>query len=233
MNILFNGGAVWGFCEYVGALQYIREHNLEFDRVYGISAGSAIAALYVLGFEVDEITAWWNKTLGDTNLYSSLTENHLIGSRFVTRNPDAYKIANGRLFIGITGANGFFWKSEFTSNEDLGNALVCGGTIPLFSSYDAVCNGKMAFDGVIGVSASDMPENTRIVCPTTPFPVSVIPPSPFIQHTLQALGYYNMRKISQEIRCREIHPVVIQLLFMIQQYQPKQHGVADLNKKII
>ena len=138
MNILFNGGAVWGFCEYIGSLQYIREHKLEFDRVYGVSAGSGIAALYVLGFEIDEILDMWNAALAKTKINSSLTENHIMGCRFLfDKRPDAYKIANDRLFIGISGANGFFWKSKFTSNDDLGNALICGGTIPLLSSYDA------------------------------------------------------------------------------------------------
>ena len=230
MNILFNGGAVWGFCEYIGALQYIREHNLEFDRVYGISAGGGIAVLYALGFELDEILAMWNKALDETKLNSSLTENHLTGGRFVTQNPDAYKIASGRLFIGITGIDGFFWKSEFTSNDDLVNALICGGTIPLLSSYDAICNGKMALDGGFSVSHRNVPENTRIISPTTPFPVSVIPPSPFVQHTLQALGYYNMRTISREIRFVEINPVVIQLLFATQNYQPKQYRITDIHQ---
>ena len=233
MKILLNCGAICGFCEYIGALQYIREHNLEFDRVYGISAGGAIAVLYVLGFEVDEILTWWNTTLSQTKLTSSLTENHLIGSRFIARSPDAYKIASGRLFIGITGEDGFFWKSEFTSNEDLGNTLICGGTIPLFSSYDAVCNGKMVFDGGICLSPNDVPENTRIITPTIPFPISVIPPSPFIKHTLYALGYYNMRTISNEIHCLGIHPDIVKFLFVIQGFQPKQYGIADLSKQTI
>ncbi len=232
MNILFNGGAVWGFCEYIGALQYIREHNLEFDRVYGISAGGGIAALYVLGFELDEILTMWNKALSETKINSSLTENHLMGCHFIfDKRPDAYKIASGRLFIGITGEDGFFWKSEFTSNEDLGNALICGGTIPLFSSYHAICNGKMAFDGGICVSPRNVPDNTRIVCNTAPFPISVIPPSPFIQHTLQALGYYNMRTNSLDFRCLDVSPTTTKLLFTIHKYQPKQYGITDLNKK--
>lgn len=217
-----------GFCEYIGALQYIRDHNLEFDRVYGISAGGGIAALYVLGFELDEILIMWNKALSETKFNSSLTENHLMGCHFLFENrPDAYKIASGRLFIGITGVDGFFWKSEFTSNEDLGNALICGGTIPLFSSYDAVCNEQMAFDGGIGLSPNDVPENTRIITPIS-FPISAIPPSPFIQHTLQALGYYNMRNVSYEIQCMDIHPDIVKILFVIQQFQPKQYGIADL-----
>ena len=228
MNILFNGGAVWGFCEYIGALQYIREHNLEFERVYGISAGGGIAVLYVMGFEVDEILTMWNKAASETKLNSSLTENQLLGVRFVTRSPDAYKIASGRLFVGITNEDGFFWKSEFTSNEDLGNALICGATIPLFSSYDAVCNEQMAFDGGIGLSPNDVPENTRIITPTISFPISVIPPSPSIQHILQALGYYNMRNVSYEIQCMDIHPDIVKILFVIQQFQPKKYGIADV-----
>ena len=79
MNILFNGGAVWGFCEYIGSLQYIFDHKLKFDRVYGVSAGSASASLYVLGFELDEIIVWWKTTLDNTKPTDSLTENHLMG----------------------------------------------------------------------------------------------------------------------------------------------------------
>jgi hypothetical protein len=229
MNILFNGGAVWGFCEYIGSLQYIREHNLDFDRIYGISAGGGIAVLYVLGFEIDEILTMWNKALRETKVNDSLTDNHLMGCRFIFENrPNAYKIANGRLFIGITGVDGFFWKSEFKSNEDLGNALICGGTIPFLSSYQAVCNGKNAFDGGIGVSHKDIPENTRIVTPTTKFPISVIPPPPFIQHTLQALGYYNMRMKSGDFSCSNVNPIITQLLFVIYEYQQKQYDITDL-----
>jgi hypothetical protein len=233
MNILFNGGAIWGFCEYIGALQYIREHDLKFDRVYGISAGSGIAALYILGFEFDEIFTMWNKALNETKITSSLTENHLVGCRFLFENrPDAYKIASGRLFVGITGLDGFYWKSEFTSNEDLGNALICGGTIPLLSSYDAVCNGKVAFDGGFCVSPKDVPENTRIISHTASFPISVIPPSPFILHILQALGYYNMRTTSYDIKCMNVHPNIVKLLFIIQQLQPKQYGIEDLRTSL-
>ena len=232
MNILFNGGAVWGFCEYIGSLQYIREHGLEFNRVYGISAGGGIAVLYVLGFEPDEILSMWNKALVETKLNSSLTENHLMGCHFILKHrPDAYKIANGRLFIGVTGITGFFWKSKFTSNEDLCNTLICGGTIPLCSSYDAICNGEKSIDGGICISSKDVPKNTRIITPTTPFPLSVIPPPPFIQHTLQAIGYYNMRNKNQLFRCFDVHPIMTKLLFIIHEYQYKQYNTDDIEKK--
>jgi hypothetical protein len=225
MKILFNGGAVWGFCEYIGALQYIREHNLSFDKVYGISAGSAIATLYVLGIETSEIMETWDNALANTKLGDSLTINHLLGCKLLFRKrPNAYKLANNRLFIGITGRNGFFWKSEFKSNRDLGNALICGGTIPLLSSYTAKIKKQYAIDGGIGISISDVPEKTIVVTHTTPFPLSVLPPSPFIQHVLQALGYYKMRSYNYTARCINASPFVIKLLFLLQHYQSKQYN---------
>lgn len=113
-NILFNGGAVWGFCEYIGALQYIREHKLTFDKVYGVSAGSGIAALYVLDIEMSDIMEMWNGALTITKLGDSLTLNQLLGCNLLfSKRPNAYKLANNKLFIGITGENGFFWKSKF------------------------------------------------------------------------------------------------------------------------
>lgn len=229
MNILFNGGAVYGFCEYTGALQYIREHNLRFDKVYGVSAGSGIAALYVLGIEMSDIMEMWNNALTNTNVGDSLTTNHIMGCNFLFRKcPDAYKIANNKLFIGITGENGFYWKSNFKSNRDLGNALICGGTIPLLSSYTAKIKKRYAIDGGIGLSMNDIPKNTIIISPTTRFPISVLPPSPFIQHVLQALGYYNMRKKTNRISCMNINESIIRLLFWIQNKQTKQYNKRDI-----
>jgi hypothetical protein len=229
MNILFNGGAAWGFCEYIGALQYIREHNLTFDKVYGVSAGSAIAALYVLGIEMSDIMEMWNDALTNTNFGDSLTINHIKGCNFLFRKcPDAYKIANNRLFVGITGKNGFFWKSKFKSNRDLGNALICGGTIPLLSSYTAKIKKQYAIDGGIGISMNDIPKNTIIVTHTTPFPLSTLPPSPFIQHVLQALGYYKMRTYNYTARCIDSSPFVIKLLFLLQHHQNKQYDKSHI-----
>ena len=225
MNILFNGGAVCGFCEYIGALQYIREHNLTFDKVYGVSAGSGIAALYVLGIEMSDIMEMWNNALTHTKFGDSLTVNHIMGCKFLFHKcPDAYKIANNKLFIGITGEKGFFWKSKFKSNRDLGNALICGGTIPLLSSYSAKIINQYAIDGGIGISVTDVPPNTRVVTHTTPFPLSVIPPSPFIQHALQAIGYYNMRQTSLTINCLDINENMKWLLFLLQEYQTKLYN---------
>ena len=47
MNILFYGGCYWGLFEYIGALRYIKEQNIKFDKVYGISSGSAIALSFL------------------------------------------------------------------------------------------------------------------------------------------------------------------------------------------
>jgi hypothetical protein len=229
MNILFNGGAVWGFCEYIGVLQYIREHNLVFDKVYGVSAGSGIAALYVLGIEISDILEMWNDAITNTKFGDSLTINHILGCKFLFRKcPNAYKIANNKLFIGITCKNGFFWKSKFKSNRDLGNALICGGTIPLLSSYTAKIKKQYSIDGGIGMSVIDKPHDTFVVSPTTPFPLSVIPPSTFIQEALKAIGYYKMRQTTSEINCLNINENIKWLLFFIQEYQYKQYNKFNI-----
>jgi hypothetical protein len=229
MNILFNGGCVWGFCEYIGALQYIHEHNLKFDKVYGVSAGSGIAALYILGIEMTDIMEMWNDALANTKFGDSLTINHIIGCNFLfSKCPNAYKIANNRLFIGITCENGFFWKSKFKSNKDLGNALICGGSIPLLSSYTCKIRKRYAIDGGIRLTNYDIPKKTLVASPTTPFPLSVIPPSPFIQHVLQALGYYNMRNSSCKASCLNINKCIYRLLFWIQKYQTNKYNIHDI-----
>jgi hypothetical protein len=234
MNILFNGGAVWGFCEYTGTLQYIREHHLTFDRVYGVSAGAGIAALYVLGIEMPDIMDMWNNALANTKVGDSLTINHIMGCKFLfSKCPNAYKLANNRLFIGITGKHGFFWKSAFNSNRDLGNALICGGTIPLLSSYTAKIKNQYAIDGGIGISASDIPKNTIVVSSTMPFPFSVLPPSPHVQYLLRTLGYYKMKQKAYKATCLNPHKLdqnIVQLLFFIQEHQLKhysKHHIED------
>jgi len=227
MNILFNGGAVWGFCEYIGALQYIREHKLTFDKVYGVSAGSAIAALYVLEIEMSDIIEMWTNALSDTS--DSITAYQLIGCEFLFKGrKNAYKLANDRLFIGITGENGFFWKSKFKSNRDLGNALICGGTIPLLSSYNGTIHNKYAIDGGIGISVNDVPPNTRVVAHTARFPLSVTPPSPFVVNILQAIGYYKMRIPCFTAKCININESIQKVLFFIQKYQPKTYNKRDI-----
>ena len=184
MNLLFNGGCTWGFFEYIGAIQYLKEHKIKIGKLYGISAGSAIALCVLLDVDINELIQFMSRSA-----FQSLTAMQLAGVKFTIGNrPDAYKIANNRLFIGLTNADGFYFKSHFTSNNDLANALMCGGTVPLLSTYDAICDNKLTLDGGIGFTKSCIPKNTIIIRPTAPFPLSALPPPEILQKLLIQLG---------------------------------------------
>jgi hypothetical protein len=191
MNFLFNGGCIWGFFEYIGAIQYIKEKGLKIGKLYGVSAGSAIALCVLLDIDIRELIQFIERTVQETK-FQSLTAMHLLGVKFTLENrPDAYKLANNRLFVGLTNADGFYFKSRFSSNDDLANALICGGTVPLLSTYDSICENQRTVDGGIGFTTTHIPKHTIIIRPTTPFPLSAIPPPELLQKLLIQLGYRN------------------------------------------
>lgn len=194
MNFLFNGGCTWGFFEYIGAVRYMKEQNIRIGKLYGISAGSAIALCLLLDIGFEELVTFIEQTIQETQ-FKSLTEMHLLGIQFTLANrPNAYKLATNRLFVGLTNADGFYFKSTFTSNDDLANTLICGGTIPFLSSYNSICDNKMTLDGGIGFTTRHIPQNTIIIRPTAPFPLSAVPPLPMLQKILIELGYRNARE---------------------------------------
>lgn len=191
MNFLFNGGCIWGVFEYIGAIRYIKEHDITYDKLYGISAGGGIAVCLLLDIDIDELISYNERIVNET-AFKSLTEIQRLGVEFVFEGrPDAYKLANNRLFIGLTNKNGFYFKSTFTSNDDLANAMICGGTVPLFSHCNSICDGHHTIDGGIGFTDEHLPINTIVIRPTAPFPLAALPPPVFLQKLLIAMGYRN------------------------------------------
>jgi len=189
MDLLFNGGATWGIFEYIGAIQYIKDNNVSIGKLYGVSAGSAIAMCYLLDVDTDEFIQFMTNLVRE-NMFQPITVLEKAGIKYLfEKRPDAYKIVNDRLFIGLTNANGFYFKSNFTSNDDLENALICCGTLPILSKYDSICDKKLTIDGAISFTKSCIPKGTIVINPTVAFPFSVLPPPDILQHLLIKLGY--------------------------------------------
>lgn len=194
MNLLFNGGCIWGFFESIGSLRYIKEKNIQYDKLYGVSSGAAIALCLLLNIDINELTCFAEQTVENTK-FKQLDEIQLSGIEFALgKRPNAYKIANKRLYVGVTNRHGFYFKSRFKSNDDLANAIICGATIPMFSSYNSVCDNQLAIDGGIGFMKQHLPENTIVVHAITKFPCSAIPPPKFVQTLLIRLGYLHMEQ---------------------------------------
>ena len=225
-----------GFCEYVGLIQYVRDHDVHFGRVYGVSAGAGAAALLVLGVGAEAVTTLWERLSSSTPVGSTLTVNHLLGCRFLLQYPDAYVRATNRLFIGVTTCKGFVWQSVFTSNTDLCNALVCSGTIPLVCSYQGTVGGRSAIDGGFSFTGAHVPDGVDVFQPSVPFPLSLLPPTTTTRSILYALGYYRARTLLRG--CTPVpgvatddtlyrHSIRVAAL-LIQRYQRCQYSVGHI-----
>ena len=232
MNILFYGGVYWGMFEYIGALRYIKENKIIFDKVYGISSGSAIALCFLLDIDIEKLLTFMEKILIE-HKNCSMTEIQIIGCRYVlTNNPNAYKILKKRLYIGVTDKKGFRFKSSFGSNEELANMILCGCSIPLLCSWKTK---KTRIDGAISFNNVHVPENTIVITPTTPFPLSAIHPPKWLQYILIEYGY-NMT--DHYIQCKNniidnnkyANPKMIQLCLLVYEhfclFEPKT--ITDL-----
>jgi len=195
-QILLNGGSVWGFGEYIGVLKYIQDYNISFDRIYGISAGTGIGICILFNIPWEELFKFYNDIICETNYDDSLTINHMKGLEFVFKNApdDAYKQICGKLYIRLSGENGGYWKSQFSSNRDLMNAMVCGGSIPFISTYECVVQGNHSYDGGVCPFLKIEPE----YLPITPFPLSVIPPHSVILNLLLVIGEKRIAHILEE-----------------------------------
>ena len=234
MNILFYGGCYWGMFEYIGALRYIKEQNINFDKVYGLSAGSAIALCLLLGIDVEKLLIFMDKTLCE-NKNSSMTEIQIIGCRYVlSNNPNAYKLLHKKLYIGVTDKKGFHFKTSFKSNEDLASILICGGSIPLLSSWKTE---KTQIDGCIAFDNNLVPENTIVISPTAPLPLSAIHPPKWLQYILREHGY-NMGRHYIQCKNKNVNkntlsdPKIIQICVLIYEnicvFEPKTESVLCL-----
>ncbi len=198
MNLLFNGGCVWGFFEYIGTIQYIKEKNIKIDKLYGVSAGSAIALCLLLDIDVNMLVDFCIHTVDKTK-FKSFTEMHIMGCEYVLKqHPDAYKRVNNRLYIGLTGENGFYFKHLYTSNLDLANTIICSSSIPIVTSYETICDKQLTIDGGFSFCPKHVPKHTIVVTPTVPFPISALPPPELIQRLLILLGHHNMRCYIQQ-----------------------------------
>jgi hypothetical protein len=179
-RIYFCGGA-FGSAYYIGALKAIYEQKLHYKSVYGNSAGALFGMLCILRMPTDDISRMFQDIIHNTTekicnrpfcLDSyQLTEPNLRLLRILDQMyPNAYALCNRRLHIGITKeSSGFVWKSRFSSNDDLFNALLCSYNIPFVCNYDARVDGERCVDGCIGFDIRrHLPDNTLTIGANNP-----------------------------------------------------------------
>jgi hypothetical protein len=232
-NVFFNGGGVLGFYEHIGAIRYIRENKIIFDRYYGLSAGIAAVMVLLLDVDIDALLKYADMEINN-QLENGLLDITLLHIKVCTycikQSPGAYKLVNNKICVGITLSTGFIWKSEFESDVDLCNALLCSGNIPMVSSYDAKINNIIAIDGSAGCPG--IPSNTLIIHTTFSFPVTLLYVQiDIIRFALIYNGYSNIKRgITRPLEFSVINdsPGIQRILLNIEGLLPKKYTIADV-----
>ncbi|NWU97907.1 PLPL1 protein, partial [Upupa epops] len=138
------------------------------SRVYGASSGSIIATFAVCGCDAGEAMKSFLCTLKPSffgffpggkilNIIKCLLKNHLP--------PNAHQLVSGRLHIILTRVYDCrsVTVSEFASNEDLIQAIICSCYIPLYFGFlPPLYHGVRYIDGEIGMWRANFVSRTTI-----------------------------------------------------------------------
>ena len=151
INRVHFGGGSWMVVTYGAALTEIEKERKRPDSVFaetiewsGTSAGAWTLLFYMLNIPIEKQMATTDKyaqvatqMLRDTGSIS-LTEVHFQWLLEIHRAyPEAYKVMNdNRCSIYVaTKSNGIIRRSNFTSNLDLFNTMLCSSHIPYLCTY--------------------------------------------------------------------------------------------------
>jgi hypothetical protein len=174
-KIYFCGGSL-GAIYYIGVIRALYERNIDVKTVYGNSAGAFFGLVFHLKMTVGEIEELLQTAVVQHIQTKVLLRPWELSSfqmsepcfrvfREIHRKyPKAYKQCRKRLHIGtFQKGTGFVWQSDFSSNEELFNAVLCSSNIPFVCNYNAFKNGSPCLDGCIGMSSSYLPEDVLTI----------------------------------------------------------------------
>jgi len=159
-NLTFSGAGFLGIY-HVGVISCLKLYGTKLlqniDKIGGSSAGALSACMLLCNADLEESVQFvmhlaskvHNKFLGPIN--PAFDPSRTIRRTFLKNLPaNGYKMASGKLYISLTRVSD--WKnvivSEFKSNKDLVDALVCTCFIPMFSGVvPPKFMGEMYVDG--------------------------------------------------------------------------------------
>lgn len=174
INRIYLSGGAFGVIYQMGALnklsKYYKKYNItKKPLIYGDSVGALIGLLFILGMKTSRqmdiyhyVYELANKRIKDNPFTISsyyLTEYPLKILKLINEEyPDAYRVVSDKIFIGVVllhkdGTCEKKWYSQFKTQKELFNILLCSFNIPFLSTYDAkiVDNGNtmLAMDGCL------------------------------------------------------------------------------------
>ena len=153
INRVHFGGGSWMTVSYLGAFREIEKERKRPDSLFAdsiewsaTSAGAWTLMFHMLGISTEKQIATTDKyaqvatqMLRDTGSIS-LTEVHIQWLKEINdAYPEAYKVMNENkcsIYVA-TQTQGIIRRSNFTSNLDLFNTMLCSSHIPYLCTYDA------------------------------------------------------------------------------------------------
>lgn len=175
-NVYLTGGA-FGMIHQLGAMKTLRKYDMSNIMFYGCSAGALTCVMVLLGYKDDQLLGIYHD-FAYRSFYATTTKPFEYDSYNLTPlhfhvlakikkdYPDAHKILNKKLNIGVTTEKGFKWYNEFGTIEELINILLSSFHVPCLCSYDAIIDNMKCIDGGFGCNIDEhLPRKTLIVCP--------------------------------------------------------------------
>ena len=167
VDVVFGGGGFAGLY-MIGVIQYIRDHNVRIDRVYGVSVGSMIGAGLICGVPIDEslkvydqvfFNGFWRR---GGPLSVSVSARRYLDMLLPV---DAHIHCSNRLFITINECSGNVLQmkrkliSHFQTRDELLDVITASTWIPgftapfkLFRRWDAHKNANIScMDGFLPI----------------------------------------------------------------------------------
>ena len=217
-NIYFHAGGFYAMPHYFGAIKQLERRDYVY---YGNSAGSswALVCYLVLNGYVP-MDAAYKRLLDVFNKPRPLSCNlapiylDLLDVCSSYWPSDLAKRVSGILHVGVSTKDGHKFISNFSSNYDLYNALMCSGTIVGCSDYKSTINGETCLDGGYTFTEDKLPDDTLVIVSDVRFPLALTTPPDWICPWLQENGKINVKHgLQTEICIHEHNPTFMKLLF--------------------
>lgn len=170
-KIYFSAGGAFAMYNHFGAIKELHtEYNKPDSKLsrkiifYSNSAGAFAALCCYLVFEnliqVNKLYEILNLIDSKYNMINlNLTPITIdINDKIFEYCPsDLHARVSNIIHIGVTTKTGYKLISQFASNADLYNAILCSCTIPGLSNYDSKIGGELCIDGVFSLNSKYIP----------------------------------------------------------------------------
>jgi hypothetical protein len=205
-KIYFGSGGFYLLYHHIGA---IRELHAEYNKpnskmsrkiiYYGDSAGASAAVICHLVLEnllsldkLYEILGFMSK-FDILNLNFTAIGCSLLDRLFDNCPPDTHARISGVVHIGVTTKTGHKHISQFETNADVYNALLCSASIPGISNYESKIGGETCIDGAYSFTYDCLPAGTMIIkLSMFSAPLTLTIPPLIIQQSLIEFGKQNV-----------------------------------------